>query len=107
MSKPLKTFLGVTVSRDEDIRNVTEVELERVVNAGIRLNIYGVNLIPVYEEHYVRIQYRYSLDEWDELPYLDKVMFVAMNRIENARRSVQSEAEIEDSERKAKSGRRR
>ena len=106
MSKPPKSFLGVTVRVGDRVQNVTEVELDHGVNAGISLNIYGLNLIPVYEEHLARVENRYTMEEWDNLPYLDRVFFVALRRVANAYKNVQSEAEIAEGERKSKAKKR-
>jgi len=92
----------VTVKIGERVTNVTEVELDHGVNAGISFNIYGLNLIPVYEEQQTRVENRFTLAEWDALPYLDKVLSVAMRRIRLSIKNVQAEAELSESERKSK-----
>lgn len=83
-------------------RNVTEVELEHGVSAGIRLRSLAKWTIPVFEEQDVRIQNNMSLAQWDELPYMDRVMLVAVTRIRNAVKNLQSEAEAKAIERRNK-----
>ena len=43
-----------------------------------------------------------SLAQWDELPYMDRVMLVAVTRIRNAVKNLQSEAEAKAIERRNK-----
>ncbi|MFA6198718.1 MAG: hypothetical protein WC734_06255 [Patescibacteria group bacterium] len=47
-----------------------------------------------------------SLTEWDELPYMERVMIVAVSRTKRAINNLQSEAEINESEKKSAKGRR-
>ena len=90
----------MTVKQDEITRNVTEVELEHGVSAGIGLRSLGNGMIPVFEEQDVRIDNKMSLAEWDELPYMERAMMVAVSRTKRAVSNLQSEAEIRNSERK-------
>ena len=84
----------MTVKQDELTRNVTEVELDHGVSAGIGLRSLGNGMIPVFEEHDVRIENKMSLAEWDELPYMERVIVVATNRIKRSIGNLQAEAEI-------------
>jgi len=59
-------------------------------------------MIPVFEEQDVRIENRMSLAEWDEVPYMERVMIIAVSRIRKAISNLQSEAEIRDADRKRK-----
>lgn len=59
-------------------------------------------LIPVYEEHSARISNSMSLNEWDELPYMERAIIVAMYRIKNSIGNLKAEAEIRESDAKAK-----
>ena len=90
----------MTVNVDEINRNVTEVELEHGVSAGIGLRSLGKGMIPVFEEHDVRIDNKMSLTEWDKLPYMERVILVAMTRTRRAMSNLQSEAEIRNADRK-------
>lgn len=92
----------MTIDSGEETRNVTEVELDHGISAGIRLRSLGKGMISVFEEQDVRIDNKMSLAEWDELPYMERVILVAMTRIKRAMSNLQSEAEIRDSERKAR-----
>jgi len=56
-------------------------------------------MIPVFEEHNVRIDNKMSLAEWDELPYMERVIIVAVHRIRNSISNLQSEAEIRNADR--------
>ena len=62
-------------------------------------------MIPVFEEQDVRIENRMSLSEWDALPYMERVIIVAVSRTRRAISNLQSEAEIRESEKKAGKGR--
>ena len=62
----------------------------------------GNGMIPVFEEQDVRIENRMSLAEWDEVPYMERVMIIAVSRIRKAISNLQSEAEIRDADRKRK-----
>ena len=92
----------MTIDIGEETRNVTGVELEHGISAGIHLRSLGKGMVSVFEEQDVRIENRMSLTEWDELPYMERVILVAMARTKRAMSNLQSEAEIRDSERKSK-----
>jgi len=84
----------VTVKQDELTRNVTEIELDHGVSAGIGLRSFGNGMISVFEVQNVRVQNKLSLDEWDEIPYMERVILVAVNRINRAMSNLQAEAEL-------------
>jgi hypothetical protein len=90
----------VTIKQDEITRNVTEVELEHGVSAGIGLRSLVKGMIPVFEEQDVRIDNKMSLAEWDALPYMERVIIVALTRTKRAMSNLQTEAEIRDADRK-------
>jgi len=73
---------------------VTEVELDHGISAGIRLRSLGNGMIPVFEEHEVRVDNKMSLTEWDELPYMERVIIVAVSRIKKSMSNLQAEAEL-------------
>lgn len=102
MSSLPSSFLGAVVEQDYSNTNVTEVELEHGISAGIRLRSLGNRMIPVFEEQQARLSNHFSLKEWDEIQHMEKAMIVAVMRVDNAIKNLQSEAEIRDSERKAK-----
>jgi len=102
MSSPPSSFLGAVVSQDESFQNVTEIELDHGISAGIRLRSIGNGMIPVFEEQEVRISNNLTLLQWDEIPYMERAMMVAVKRVRRSIDNLQSEAEIRESERKAK-----
>ena len=91
----------MTIKQDELTRNVTEVELEHGISAGIGLRSFGNGMIPVFEEHDVRIENRMNLAEWDELPYMERVIIIAVSRTKRAMSNLQAEAEARDIKRKS------
>ena len=90
----------MTIRQDEVTRNVTEVELDHGVSAGIGLRSFGNGMVSVFEEQDVRIDNKMSLAEWDELPYMERVIIIATNRVKRSMKNLQSEAEIRESKRK-------
>ena len=90
----------MTIRQDEVTRNVTEVELDHGVSAGIGLRSFGNGMVSVFEEQDVRIDNKMSLTEWDELPYMERVIIIATNRVKRSMKNLQSEAEIRESKRK-------
>jgi len=84
----------VTVKQDELTRSVTEIELDHGVSAGIGLRSFGNGMISVFEVQNVRVQNKLSLDEWDDIPYMERVILVAVNRINRAMSNLQAEAEL-------------
>lgn len=90
------------IPQDESYRNVTEIELDHGINAGIRLRSIGKGMVPVYEEHDIRIENKMSLEEWDKLPYMERAIIVAVSRVKRAMNNLHSEAEIRESESKSK-----
>ena len=89
----------MTIKQDEVTRNVTEVELEHGISAGIGLRSLGKGMIPVFEEQDVRIENKMNLTEWDELPYMERVIIIAVSRTKRAVSNLQAEAELRNSER--------
>ena len=89
----------MTVKQDELTRSVTEIELDHGVSAGIGLRSFGNGMIPVFEVQNVRVQNKLSLSEWDEIPYMEQVILVAINRINRAISNLQAEAELRNAER--------
>ena len=73
---------------------MTEVELDHGISAGIRLRSLGNGMVPVFEEHEVRVDNKMSLTEWDELPYMERVIIVAVSRIKKSMSNLQAEAEL-------------
>ena len=87
----------MTANQDGLTRNVTEIELDHGVSAGIGLRSFGNGMISVFEVENVRIQNKLSLSEWDDTPYMERVMLVAVNRINRSISNLQAEAELRSS----------
>ena len=90
----------MTIKQDELTRNVTEAELEHGISAGIGLRSLGKGIIPVFEEQDVRIENKMNLTEWDALPYMERVIIIAVSRTKRAISNLQAEAELKESKRK-------
>jgi len=72
------------------------------VSAGVRLRSYGVDMVPLYEEHTARLEHKIGLEAWSEMAELDKALIVASRRVRIAIHNLQEEAQIRHSEREAK-----
>lgn len=73
--------------------SVTRVETNGV-SAGIRWGALGVDMVPIFEETTVRIEQRYTTEEWARLDPMEKAIMIAQKRISNAIQNIQSEAEM-------------
>ena len=102
MSKPPRGFLGVAVNQDNIDKSVTEVELEHGLHTGITLKRLGFGLVPLYEEHSTRVEYKFTMEDWDKLPPIEKAFMVAVRRIERSCDNIQAEASIRESKRNMK-----
>lgn len=87
---------------DEIDYNVTEVDLEHGVSAGILLRSLSEDTVPPYYEHLARVRAGKSLSEWQEMSRWDKALIVAIMQIDNSVQGHQAEAEIKSAQRKAK-----
>lgn len=90
----LKTFLRVTKQIGEINENVTRVELENSVSAGIRWGMVGPGMVPIFEEQSARLERGIRLSEWGNMELVEKAVIIAMRRIDNATKNHQAEAEI-------------
>ena len=81
---------------------MTEIELDHGVSAGIGLRSFGNGMISVFEVHNVRIANRMNLSEWDDIPYMERVILVAVNRINRAMSNLQGEAELRNAQQKGR-----
>lgn len=81
---------------------VTEVELDHGLSAGIRLQMIGIDMVPVQEEHESRLERGIGLEEWGRMPLFEKALVVASRRVRNAMQNIHTEAEIRQAERDAK-----
>ena len=73
--------------------NITRVELEDGVNAGIYWRSLGEGFVPIYEEHLARLERNISMEAWYSMEAMERAMIIAVRRIENATKGHQSEAE--------------
>lgn len=80
--------------------NITRVETEDGVSAGIRWRSFGEGMVPIFEEHLARSEKKYTLEEWYALDLMDRAMTVAIRRIDNASKNHQAQAEIKASKAK-------
>jgi hypothetical protein len=78
------------------------VELDHGINSGLWMNSLAPGLVSIYEEQSSRIERDISLEKWAEMSVDEKAMIVAVRRTTIAMKNIQSEAEIKDSERKAR-----
>lgn len=86
-----------------DLReNITRIELDNAVSAGVLWGSLGADMVPLFEEHSARLERDYTLAEWYALDRMERALVVAHRRIDMASRNLQSEAEIRDAKRKSK-----
>lgn len=102
MFRQPKTFLGVKKRLGEVDYNVTEIELEHGVSAGIYLRSLSADTVPPYYEHLYRIRAGISLDDWQNKSRTEKALLVAVMQNEAAVAGHQSEAEIQQAKQSAK-----
>lgn len=86
-------FLNVTKRVGETNQLVTRVELERRVNAGIQWRSIGDGMVPIFEEHSVRIQRNFTVEQWEKLEPMERAIVIAEHRIDNAMKGHYAEAE--------------
>lgn len=103
--KQPRSFLGVSKKIGEIEVPVTQIEIEHGVNAGIHLSVMAEGMVPIHEEHEARLERGIGLRMWEEMHYLEKALIVAHRRIRIAVKNLQSDAEINVMERKARKGR--
>ena len=82
--------------------NITRIELENYINAGVRWGALDVDMVPIFEEHAARLEKNYKLIEWYELDRMERAMIIAVRRIDIAAKNQQTEAEIKKAQMDAK-----
>lgn len=82
--------------------NITDIEVEHGIDSGISSGVLIPGLIPIFEEQTVRIEHGYSVQEWMDEDYDEKVWMVAIRRMNQAMKNHQTDAEIAESERQMK-----
>lgn len=99
MCKPPRCFLGVTKRVGELETNITRIELEHGVSAGIRWRSLGRDMVPIFEEHMARDEKGIRMKDWYAMEPMERAMVIAVRRISNAAKNQQAEAEIKDAKR--------
>lgn len=51
-------------------------------------------MVPIFEEHAVRLERNYTLEQWADLDAMEKAIVIAVRRIDMAAKNLQIEAEI-------------
>lgn len=97
-----RTFLGATKKVGDREIPITEIELDHGVNAGIHLQIIGVDMVPLQEEHEARLERGIGLTAWGAMPMMEKALVIANRRVRIAMQNIHTEAEIKQVERESK-----
>ena len=87
--------------------NLTSIELDDAINAGIRLKKLGVDMVPFFEEHTARLERNYSIEAWYALRPMERALIVAQRRLDNAMKAHQNQAEAKRMKQQAKKGARK
>jgi len=74
--------------------NITGIELEHGISAGIRWRSIDRDMVPIFEEHTAREEKKLTMKEWYSLEPMERAIIIAVRRIANASRNHQAEAEI-------------
>lgn len=82
--------------------NITRIELEHGVSAGIHWRSLGKEMVPIFEEYQAREERGIGLKQWYEMEPMERAIVVAVRRIGNAARNHQAEAEIKANKNKQK-----
>ena len=93
MFNPPRRFLGVTKRVGEVQEDITRVEFESGVSAGISWRLLGVGMVPIYEEHLARLERGIGMKEWYNMEPMERAIIIAVRRIDNASKGHQTEAE--------------
>lgn len=88
-----RTFLSVTKIVGQVPENITRVELDGGVSAGIRWQSLSPELVPIYEEQAARLEKNISLEAWGNMSPVEKAIVIAVRRIDNAAKNLHAEAE--------------
>lgn len=77
------------------------------ISSGAVLKSLAEGLVSLYEEHETRAERGIGLEAWGNMAMNEKAFLIAQRRITLSLKNLQAEAEIKDSERKAKRMRRK
>lgn len=98
-----QNFLGVTKSEGGVNFDVSEIEPDKTgAPTGIRWRSLGPGLVPIFEEHLVRTERKYTLQEWYALDPMERAIAIAVFRIDRAIKAHQASAEAVKMEKEAK-----
>lgn len=92
----------VTKKVGEIRENVTRIELDNAVSAGVTWGSLGGDMVPLFEEHSARLERDYTLNEWYALDRMERALVVAQRRIDMASRNLQSDAEAREAKRNSR-----
>lgn len=93
MYPPLPPFLGVTKIVGEIEYSVENIEPENGISTGIMWKSYGTGLVPIFEEHSVRIEKNISVEAWLAMSGKERAFIIAAKRIQRSIDNQQVEAE--------------
>jgi len=103
MWQPPQNFLGVTKSEGGVNFDVSELEPDKTgAPTGIRWRSLGTGLVPIFEEHLVRKDNDYTIEEWYALDPMERAIDVAVFRTNRAIKAHQASAEAVKMEKEAK-----
>jgi hypothetical protein len=97
-----KRFLGVTKKVGDLQENITRIELDNGVSAGIRWKSLGADMVPLFEEYLAREEKGIDMKAWYDMEPMERAIVIAVRRIGNAAKNHQAEAEIKAADRKTK-----
>ena len=80
--------------------NITRLELDNGISAGIHWRALGADMVPIYEEHSARMERNIDINQWYAMEPMDRAMIVAVRRIDVASKNHQTEAEIRAAKKK-------
>jgi len=67
----------------------------------------GAGMVPLFEEHAVRIEHKYTVDEWYALDPMERAFHVALWRTDRSIKAHQASAEAVKMEKEAKKAQRK
>jgi len=97
----------VTKQVGEIDEKLTHIELDNQVSANIRWRSLGADMVPIFEEHSVRLERNYGIEAWYALSPMERAIMVAQRRIDNAMKNHQTEAEARQMKKSQKGMRKR
>jgi len=80
--------------------NITRLEVDNLISAGISWRKLAPDLVPLFEEHSARIERDKSIEQWYGMEPMERAIIIAQRRIEIAMKNHQSDAEAKAAKRK-------